>query len=275
MDKTSVSEAAKLLEEAMRDQCPLDELPTNYRPLTLPDAYAVQDLFAPHFGGRNAGYKIGATNSVIRKRLSLEAPFFGRLMSARVYESPAEMEVMAVAGIMVETEYAFHMAADLPCDQGPYDIEQVAAAVGALVPAIEIVDTRFSDLATIGACQIVADNGLANYWVHGSPTIDWRDIDIRDTEISTSLNGEIAVKGTGGNVLGHPLEALRWLANDLSGLGRGLRAGDYVSTGSCTDIFRAAPGDYTTADFGSLGRVSVRFASTKKGCRATIASAYS
>ena len=260
MDDAALIRASVLLKTAMRRRKPLEELPQECRPETLVDAYAVQERFANGFGGEPVGYKIGATNKVLQERLGIDEPFFGRLMSARVFESPAVIELTAMAGIMVETEYGFHMAADLPAKQGPFDRDRVAAAVGALVPAIEIVDTRFTDLTTIGALQLIADNALASYWIHTAPVVDWRDTDIVDSEIVTSRNGEPAVSGTGRNVLGHPLEALRWLANDLAGFGLGLQAGDYITTGSCTDILRAEPGDQATADFGALGKVSVTFA---------------
>ena len=259
MDDAALTRASVLLKTAMRRQRPLQELPEECRPQTLVEAYAVQERFATGFGGEPVGYKIGATNPVLQQRLGLDEPFFGRLMSARVFESPAVIEPTALAGILVETEYGFHMAADLPAKQGPFDRDQVAAAVGALVPAIEIVDTRFTDLASIGALQVIADNALASYWIHAAPVVEWRDTDIVDAEIVTSLNGAPAETGAGRNVLGHPLDALRWLANNLAGFGLGLEAGDYVTTGSCTDIVHAEPGDQATADFGALGKVSVTF----------------
>jgi len=77
--------------------------------------------------------------------------------------------------------------------------------------------------------------------------------------VVTRVNGVEKTRGRGANVLGSPLQALLWLANALSQMGRGLAAGDLVTTGCCTDILELAPGDSATADFGPLGQVTVEF----------------
>jgi 2-keto-4-pentenoate hydratase len=73
------------------------------------------------------------------------------------------------------------------------------------------------------------------------------------------VNGQTVETGSGAAVLGHPLEALAWLANELGTWGRTLRAGDRVTTGVCTNIYSADADDHVEADFGSLGRVSLTF----------------
>lgn len=46
------------------------------------------------------------------------------------------------------------------------------------------------------------------------------------------VNGEVVDAGHGRDVLGHPFEPLRWVANWLRERGETLRAGEIVSTGS-------------------------------------------
>ena len=75
-----------------------------------------------------------------------------------------------------------------------------------------------------------------------------------------ALNGEDVTTGSGAAVLGHPLNVMAWLADELPRFGLRLRRGDVVTTGVATDVFEATAGDTCTADFGPFGRVTVAFA---------------
>ena len=71
-------------------------------------------------------------------------------------------------------------------------------------------------------------------------------------------NEVLAGEGTGALVLGDPKTALVWIANELSSVGEGLRAGDIVTTGTVVTPVKVEPGDEVRCDFGVLGTVSVR-----------------
>jgi len=158
-----------------------------------------------------------------------------------------------------EPEFAFRMAKDLPPRSQPYTMEQVLGAVGALHPAIEIPDSRFSDFVSAGAAQLIADNACAHLFVLGSPaTSNWRKLDLAEQRPVIALRGK-RYSGYGKNVLGDPREALVWLANELRQLGATLRAGQIVTTGTCHPPLPIQSGDFFAADFGSLGKVSVGF----------------
>jgi len=96
--------------------------------------------------------------------------------------------------------------------------------------------------------------------VTGSWTADWRALDLKSHRVCMTINGEPRGQGQGALALGHPMNVLVWLANQQSRFGRGLLAGDIVSTGTCTGLDRVAPGDRAVADFGSLGRVELSLA---------------
>jgi 2-keto-4-pentenoate hydratase len=66
-------------------------------------------------------------------------------------------------------------------------------------------------------------------------------------------------QGLGSNVLGDPVEALRWLVNELSATGRTLEAGHFVTTGACVVPIPVLPGQRVDADFGWIGRISASF----------------
>ncbi len=253
--------AAAYLFAALRQRKALEELPPTCRPQSVIEAYEIQDHFVEMIGSP-IGYKIAFTNRDIQQRLGVVEPAAGRLIEGRVFDSPASVDVSRLFRIGIESEFAFRMGRDLPGTAAPYSRDAVVEAVDTLIPAIEIVDTRYVDWATCGALQAIADNVFGSHWVGGNPIAEWRDIDLASAEVVARLNGEEAARGSGANVLDHPLDALTWLANDLASRGLGLRHGQIVTTGSCTNIVMARGGDTATADFGDLGQVSVTLAAS-------------
>jgi 2-keto-4-pentenoate hydratase len=160
----------------------------------------------------------------------------------------------------VEAEFGFRLAADLPARSLPYTREDVAAAVDAVVPLIEICDTRLADWRRRRIEEITADNAFNGGVVAGQALREWHGLDLALREVSLSIDGECRGKGTGALVLGHPLLALAWLANEQSRRGIGLRAGDLIAAGTCTGLQFARPGSSVIADFGEpLGPVAIRF----------------
>ena len=160
---------------------------------------------------------------------------------------------------VAEPEFAFRMQSDLPPRSSPYSVREVLDAVGTLHPAIEIPDSRFADFVSAGAAQIIADNACAHLFVLGSPTTaNWRALDLVEEKPVIALRGKQYI-GHGKNVLGDPRVALAWLANELRELGVTLQAGQIVTTGTCHPPLAIQAGDRFEADFGVLGKVSVRF----------------
>jgi len=238
-------------------------LPEAVRPKTAAEAYDVQDALIDrmlaHYGGHVIGYKVACTNVTAQRQLNVDAPFSGRLLSAFFFEAPAKVEASQFFMRVVEAEFAFEMARDLPPAYAPRSREEIAAAVKGVIPGIEIVDSRFDDWTTIGAPSLIADNACNAAWVKARLLTDWQWIDLAAQTVSVTVNGKLLREGCGRNVLGHPLNALEWLVNNLSARGLGLKAGQYVTTGVTTVIYMAERGDRITADFGPVGSVDVTF----------------
>jgi 2-keto-4-pentenoate hydratase len=260
VDKTS----SQLLYDARTKHARLAELPEAVRPKTPEDAYRCQDLLVhqllEHYGGVGIGYKIACTNVTAQRQLNVDGPFHGRMTSAFCFDSPARIDAARFFMRVVEAEFAFRMAGDLPPISTPRSNEEVAAAVEGVLPGIEIVDSRFDDWTTIGALSLIADNACHAAWVRGSLMKDWRGIDLAAQTVRLTVNGSLHREGSGRAVLGHPLNALTWLANHLSSQGRGLKAGQYVTTGVTMEVYMGQAGDQIAADFGPLGVVSLSFA---------------
>jgi 2-keto-4-pentenoate hydratase len=258
-----VSDSSELLAQARINHKRLTELPAPIRPTTPSEAYAIQDALVDqllaHYGGTVIGYKVACTNVTAQRQLNVDAPFSGRLLSAFFFESPARVQAGQFFMRVVEAEFAFEMARDLPSTTAPRSREEIAAAVKGVLPGIEIVDSRFDDWITIGAPSLIADNACNAAWVKGSLVTDWQAVDLAAQAVRVTVNGKVLREGSGSNVLGQPLNALEWLVNNLSARGLGLKAGQYVTTGVTTEVYMAERGDRITADFGSVGSVDLEF----------------
>jgi 2-keto-4-pentenoate hydratase len=261
MDK--ISKAAEFIANLRfaRQQAP--RIPETFRPDDLSSGYAVQegvvDRLLKKNGGRAVGYKVACTNKLAQELLGTDSPFYGRLLSPFVYQSPARVNAQAFSMRLIEAEFAFQLAEDLPPEGAPYDRESVTGAVAAVLPSIELVDTRYTVWTEVPIPSLVADNGCNSGWVRGYAIEAWHHIDLAIHEVRLSVNGKEKLSGSGAAVLGHPLNSLVWLANTLCEQGKALKSGDLISTGVCTDIYLAEPGDHIVADFGTLGTAEVFF----------------
>ena len=255
--------AGQLLFDARIRKERLAELPESVRPKTPEEAYEAQHAFVRlllnHYGGEIVGYKIACTSVLAQTLLKVDGPFHGKMMSAFCAESPARLTAGDFFMRVVEAEFAFRMARDLPARARAFEREEVADAVEGVLGGIEVVDSRFAEWTTIGGPSLAADNACHAAWVRGGLVADWRGIDLAAQAVEVTVNGKELLHGSGSAVLGHPLTALTWLANKLASQGTGLKAGQYVTTGVTTDVYLAERGDRISADFGVVGRVELEF----------------
>jgi 2-keto-4-pentenoate hydratase len=173
-------------------------------------------------------------------------------------EGPAEVAIVPLQMPAVEGEFAFRLGQPLPPRETNYSNAEVANAIDAVAGAIELVGTRIAGgLAGKGRFLTTADGGVNIALVVGAWTTAWRGLELKTHRVSMQINGEAKGSGEGARALGDPMNVMVWLANQQSHLGRGLKAGDIVSTGTCTGLDRVNPGDRVVADFGSLGRVAL------------------
>lgn len=259
MNIETARQAADILSAAWRDKRTINALPDACRPATVDEGYAVQDALTAAMGHAVAGYKIGATNETVQAKFGVDRPISGRLFEPFVLNSPAEIAAGAVTAYIIEAEFAFRLAKDLPPRGRDYTVEEVMAATDALHPAIEIPDTRYEDWLSAGVAQLIADDSVAGFLVLAPPASDWRAIDLSRHPVVVRVNDETVSEGVGANVMGDPRTSLTWLVNDRAARGEGLKAGQVVTTGSAADVVKVKPGDVVHAEFGALGAVQVSF----------------
>lgn len=259
LDKDQTTEAARTLQAHRNLGTKILALPEAQQPQDRADGYAIQALIEAQSAHPLFGWKIAATSEAGQKHINVAGPMAGRILAETVIPDGGTTSLAGNDMRVAEPEFAFRMKADLPPRVNAYGIQETLDAVESLHPAIEVPDSRYSDFIAVGAAQIIADNACAHQFVLGpAATCDWRSRDLIAEKPVITLRGERYI-GQGRNVLGDPRVALAWLANELRDLGVTLRAGEIVTTGTCHPPLPIAPGDAVDADFGVLGRVSVRF----------------
>lgn len=259
LNQNEIATASRTLHDHWRAGTKLAGLEKSLRPRDRTEGYAIQAAIENHSPARLFGWKIAATSEAGQKHINVEGPMAGRILTETVIPAGGTASMAGNEMRVGEPEFAFRMARDLPPRPSPYTQREVLDAVDTLHPAIEIPDSRFADFVSAGAAQIIADNACAHLFVLGAPApASWRSLDLVEERPVITLRGKRFI-GHGKNVLGGPLIALTWLANELRQLGVTLKAGEIVTTGTCHPPLPIAAGDHFEADFGMIGKVSVRF----------------
>jgi len=259
MENNAIDAAAAIIWSAWHANKRIESLPIECRPATRTEGYRIQAQVARLSKQKTFGWKIAATSQAGQKHIGVDGPLAGRLLGERVFDSGANVSLANNIMNVIEAEFAFRMARDLPPRSAPYSIDEVIDAVESMHPAIEIPDSRYREFVTVGAAQLIADNACASYFVLGPATVaTWRQQNLALHPVTASVNGVLVQKGRGDNVLGDPRIALTWIANELSLAGDCLRSGETITTGTCVAPVSISPGDHVVADFGEFGRAETR-----------------
>jgi 2-keto-4-pentenoate hydratase len=260
---TDTLTAAETIAANRRGRTPLQPLAGDAAPQTEAEGYRIQDalhgLLNADLGAR-VGYKIGCTSPVMQEYLDIPHPCSGGVFAKGVHQSRASLSTKDFVRVGVECEIAVRLARDLLPTEAPFTAEWVGEAIEAYLPAIEIVDDRYANWETMGAPTLVADDFFAAGCVLGKPVSRSAAPDLLAVVGRALINGVEVGQGTGADVLGHPHNALAWLANHLAADGKGLRAGEIVLTGSLVKTVWLNAGDKVVMELKGLGKVEATFA---------------
>ncbi len=218
--------------------------------LTLERAYALQRELEQALIGRGErviGWKVGFTTAALQERHGVTEPVLGFLLGSGVFGR------FIAPG--VEVEVAFLLKADL-AGPGVTAASALLAVEGAM-PSFELIDFRLS--GTPRGVDVIADGVYTNAIVLGRPLTPLAGLDLALEGVVFEQDGQIVATQTAAEVLGNPLVSLALAANTLGRMGRGLRAGDIVLTGSISKVLRPVAGQSARASFTRLGSVSCRF----------------
>jgi 2-keto-4-pentenoate hydratase len=237
IEADDTAQAARWLVAQHRGRRPFTGFPARAAPRDVGAAYAVQDAFVAAKAaacGPVVGWKIALSNPAMQALVGLHEPVAGRLHRDQVVAAPARTRAAAYGRLLIEFEIAVELGDDLPARAAPYRRDEVAAAVVAVRPAYELADDRGADYATFSAhgLQLVADNAWNEGAVLGERRTDWRQLDLGTIRGVVSVDGEVVGSGEGSALMGHPLDALAWLATHASRRGIGMQSGQIAILGS-------------------------------------------
>ncbi|CAN5137696.1 fumarylacetoacetate hydrolase family protein [soil metagenome] len=245
MTEPDIEVAATLLAEARRSGAWIEGLPVV--PASVAEAHAVQDRVTALLGATVGAFKAGAPPD--------GEPTRGLIYQPMIRNSPSRMTATEAPHRGVEGEIAFRFTRDLPARSVPYTREEIAAAV-AVLPAIEVVASRFRDPLSRPKMEQLADCGINAGLVVGPELADWSHLDLPNLHVTFLVNDEVVLARDGGHPTGDPLGAAVALANMLSD---GVMAGQLVTTGSWTGLPFLKPGDRCVVRFDGLGQAEVVF----------------
>lgn len=259
LNDETIRRAADELYRAERERKTLPPLTERYPEIGTDDAYRIQlaliDL-KKGAGVRVVGKKIGLTSKAMQKMLSVDQPDYGHILDEMIVEDGGQFPIRELIQPKIEPEVAFVLDHDL---KGPgITPVQVLAATRFVIPALEIIDSRIEGWK-IKLCDTIADNASSARVVLGSSPKRVDQIDLRLMGMVLERNAEVVHTGAGAAVLGHPANAVAWLANAVGKYGVSLKAGEVIMPGAISAAADIHAGDFIRASFDGLGVVSVRF----------------
>ena len=259
MDTSLITRLGNELYDALVARQTLAPLTQRHPEITIEDAYQIQQQMIARrlaAGERVVGKKIGVTSKVVMDMLDVRQPDFGWLLDGMVYNEGQSIPADSLIQPRAEGEIAFLLKKDLT---GPgVTASDVLAATEGVMACFEIVDSRIQDWK-IRIQDTVADNASCGVLVLGDRMVDPRKVDLATCGMILEKNGEIVGTGSGAAALGHPCNAMAWLANTLGRLGISLKAGDIVLSGSLAALIPVKAGDNLRVTIGGIGGCSVRF----------------
>ncbi|OBK29018.1 2-keto-4-pentenoate hydratase [Mycobacterium asiaticum] len=259
LDVATRDELAADLAQAERSREGIGPLTVSFPDIDVVDAYEIQLINIRQRvaeGARVVGHKVGLSSQVMQQMMGVNEPDYGHLLDDMQVFEDVPVEAGKYLLPRVEVEVGFILSADLPgaeCTE-----EDVLAGTEALVPSIELIDTRIKDWQ-IKICDTIADNASSAGFVLGAARVSPADVDVKAIEAKLTRNGELIAEGRSDAVLGNPVTAVAWLARKVESFGVRLKKGDIVLPGSCTFAVDARAGDEFVADFAGLGAVRLAF----------------
>ncbi|MCP3909399.1 MAG: 4-oxalocrotonate decarboxylase [Actinomycetia bacterium] len=250
-------EAAAALVEAELTRNWIEPITLAYEGADISDAYAIGQYVtdAKVAAGRVVkGHKVGLTSKAMRSTTGATEPDYGTLFDNWFLDEGTQVSMSTMNRPMVEIELVFVLKDEL---SGPsVNAIDVIRATDFIVPAVEVVDGRYSKRGKPGVVDSIADAATCGFIMVGGNPRQLNQLDIRHVAGALYKNGEIEESGTAAAVMGNPVNSVAWLARKLDEFGVKMEAGHTVLSGSFIRAHPMRAGDSFVADFGPLGQIS-------------------
>ena len=246
-------QAAEVLLAARRERTPIVSLPEGLRPATLAEAYRLQEIMVEAIGPIG-GWKVGA-GSAEAAPLCAPIPLRGGFATAN---SVIRSSYSRLRG--VEAEIAFLLGHDLPMRDGAYSRAEVVAAIASAHPAIELLESAFEEPDHVDRLSVIGDLQSNGGFAYGDAYPGWQQVALARETATVIVDGVVRVEATGSNSAGSDLLRLVvWLANEGQFRTGGLKAGDWITTGSWTGRDLAIAASEVLVRFSSFGEIRISF----------------
>ncbi|WP_324172147.1 2-oxo-3-hexenedioate decarboxylase [Sulfurimonas sp.] len=259
LDKATIDKLAIHCEKAEVEAYEITKITDDYPEMTYEDAYDIQWKARANKEARGTkivGMKMGLTSQAKMKQMGVPNPCYGYLADYFAFGDGAEIKIDELIHPKVEAEIAFVLKDDL---NGPgCHIGDVLAATDFVMPAVEIIDSRYKDFK-FDLKSVIADNSSSSRYVTGGRSRDVKDVDLKTLGVVLQINGETVDLAAGAAVLGHPATAIAMLANMMGERGETLKAGSYILSGAITAAHSVKKGDNVTVMFQDLGTLTMKF----------------
>jgi len=244
-------DAARMLMDARRTLTPIVDLPVELQPVSVEEAYFVQDRLSLVYGAVG-GWKVGAPTAEA-------TPMFAPMPLAWIASNGALLRGESHRFRGLEAEIAFLIGEDLPPRATAYTRDEVIAAIASCHPAIEVIESGLLDPIQATRLSMIADLQMHGGFVYGPAFADWQSVDFSKERVTLAVDGVVRVERTGSNTSGDLMRLLPWLANEGAARTGGLKAGQWVTTGSWTGLSLASAASCVDAEFSTVGRADLRF----------------
>lgn len=260
LTNTDIAMLAERVDSAALNRAPIAKLTNEFPEMDWEDAYAIQLALKDRVQARGQDcslfFKAGLTSHAKMEQMGVKEPVFGFLQPDGQVANGGSVAASKFIHPRVEAEIAIRLRSPL---RGPdCSVEDVLAATGEVLVALEIIDSRYENF-NFDLKSVIADNTSAAGWVVGGAVPYEAGIDLVDCAIELSKNGEVAETATGAAVLGHPAQSVAMLASVLSRGGEGLPAGALILTGGASAAIAVAAGDRIDLTIQGLGALSASF----------------
>lgn len=260
MSDAAIDPIVDFLYKMRRDASTLALFPTQLLPRDEAMAYRVQDRLTERLladNGKIVGYKIGLTSDAIRKQTGLDHPIVGPIFEKRLMRTPATVALKSYGRLGLELELCVHLGNDLPASKAPYTADSVAEAVSGIGTAFELIDDHGADYSKLNAMQLIADGSWQAGVLAAPPVADWKKQDRFNAPGWVKIDGKETARGKAGDAMGQCFAGLAWTANQLAPLGRSLKAGMVVMTGSIVPTQFPKSGNTVVGRIEGFGEISL------------------
>jgi len=250
MSDINLHNLAKKVDDAAKNARAISQLSAQGHALTLAQAYQVQDLSVARRierGEKQIGIKMGFTSRAKMIQMGVEDMIWGPLTDQMMIEEGGEVALSGFIHPRVEPEIAFLLKSPI---SGNMTLAQVMAAVEAVAPALEIIDSRYDNFK-FSLEDVIADNCSSTGFTIGA----WQtpSADLSNLGMVMEFDGKAVQIGSSAAILGNPYRSLAAAARVAGEAGKTLPAGSIVLAGASTAAQAITPGVHVRLNCEKLG----------------------